>query len=82
MPFRLTLTTEGTDRLGLHELFERHIAELWMPEYVTLEEAEAFALYHFTRKVQADIARLVVRGERVHPHNAAAVYPQTAQNRP
>lgn len=66
MPYRLTLTTEGTERLGLHELFERHIAELWLLEHLTLEEAEAFVLDHFTRTVQAELARLTVKAERVH----------------
>lgn len=65
--YRFTVTIKGTDRLGLRALCERHTNEHWIPEHLTLEEAEAFVADHFLRTVQAELAKVAIRANRTPP---------------
>ena len=58
MKFRVT--TEGQNQLGLRELCERNVNDLWMPDHLLPHEAEQFALDHFKRAVMAELELLVV----------------------
>ena len=58
MKFRVS--TEGQDKLGLRELCEKHVNDLWIPNHLLPHEAVDFALDHFKRMVVGELEMLVV----------------------
>ncbi len=58
---RFTVTTEGTDKLGLRQLCEQVVNDLWVPAHLTPEEACHFVQDHFRRSVLAELELLDVQ---------------------
>jgi hypothetical protein len=46
-----TVTTAVPNNLGLAEICQRHVDELWVPVHLDAEQAAAFVLDHFRRAV-------------------------------
>lgn len=55
-----TVTTEGQNRLGLREVCQRYVDELWLAVHTTPEHAAEAALDTFKRAVLAEIEQLDV----------------------
>ena len=53
-----TATTEGPNRLGLHELLERYANEQWVAEHMTLDQAAESVLDCFKRAVRQELELL------------------------
>jgi hypothetical protein len=54
------VTTEGQNRLGLRELFQRYIDEQWVAAHMTYEQAAESLLDQFERPVRAELELLTV----------------------
>jgi hypothetical protein len=57
---RFVVTTEGSDKLGLRQLCQDCINDLWIPAHLDDEQAAAFALDWFRRAVLAELELLEV----------------------
>ena len=58
---RFTVTLEGRNRLHLRQLSEEFVNDLWLPAYLTPEQAADFAADYFRRAVLSELKMLVVR---------------------
>lgn len=57
---RFVVTTEGKNRLGLRELCERFVNDLWVPAHLADEQAAAFAVDQFRRTLLAELEMIDV----------------------
>ena len=52
---RFRVTTEGQNHLGIRELCQAHVDDLWVPAHLLSHEAAQFALDHFKRMVLGEL---------------------------
>jgi hypothetical protein len=57
---QFVVTTDGKNRLGLRELCQRFVNELWVPAHLADEQAAAFALDQFRRTLLAELEMIDV----------------------
>jgi hypothetical protein len=57
------VTTEGQNRLGLRELYERYINDQWFAAHASNELAAEALLDQFKRAVRGELEMLYVRCE-------------------
>jgi hypothetical protein len=57
---RFVVTTEGSNKLGLRQLCQDCINDLWIPAHLDEEQTAAFALDWFKRAVLAELDLLEV----------------------
>jgi hypothetical protein len=55
---RFVVMTEGSNRLGLAQLFQNWVNDLWIPAHLDDEQAAAFALDYFKRAILAELELL------------------------
>jgi hypothetical protein len=61
---KFEVQTMNPGPLAIHELLQRHANELWVPEHLDDQQAAAFALEHFCRQVEAELAIVTVVAKR------------------
>ena len=57
---QFVVTTDGKNRLGLRELCEGFVNQLWVPAHLADEQAAAFALDQFRRTLLAELEMIDV----------------------
>lgn len=58
---RFLVSSEASTRLGLAQLCEQFLNELWIPTHLTDEQALDFAVDYFKRTLHAELKLLDVR---------------------
>lgn len=62
---RFSVWIDGEDRLGLRELCDRHVNDLWVPTHLSTEQAAHFALDHVKRTLARKISRLAIEASNL-----------------
>jgi hypothetical protein len=57
---QFVVSNDGKNRLGLRELCERFVNDLWVPTHLTDEQAVTFALDQFRRTLLAELEMIDV----------------------
>jgi len=63
---RFSVTTEKSGPLAIHELLECHANSLWVPAHLIGKQAAAFALDHFRRQVEVELAMVKIECQQYH----------------
>ena len=67
---RFVVSAEGSNRLGLRDLCEWFVNDLWVPSHLTEEQAAAFALDHFRPTLLAELEMIEVSCMEQDPNQA------------
>jgi hypothetical protein len=57
---KFTVSSEKPGPLLLNKLLEQHANSLWVPDYLSEEQAAAFVLDHFRRQIETEMGMIEV----------------------